>query len=205
MPVAEPRETMKKWPTADTAGVKISDVPTPPRMEKRLDQELRDVRTGRFRQPKHPTQQAYAPGQDQPPRALGIEDRADLDSAEECQEDVDTEDPSHGALVVGRQLMRAQVGLERPDRIGQAKTGHHASEATENDGPRLETPFRVPRRGVFFACFWICQSGSFLQRTGAGDGKAMVRLQLQALQVSLHPDTRIANRWRSHNSFLFST
>ena len=34
IPVAEPRETRKKWPIAETAGVKTREVPRPPRMDK---------------------------------------------------------------------------------------------------------------------------------------------------------------------------
>ena len=45
--------------------------------------------------------QEDAAGEDEPAGALGVEDGADLDAAEEGEEGVDAEDPADGAVALG--------------------------------------------------------------------------------------------------------
>ena len=59
-------------------------------------------------------------GQHEEPRPVGVEERADLQAAEEGEEDVEAEDPGRRAGAVGRELVRAQVRLEDADCVGNA-------------------------------------------------------------------------------------
>ena len=49
--------------------------------------------------------------QSEPERTLGVEDGTDLDTTEERETHVNTEDPSNGTFVVLLQLVGAEVGL----------------------------------------------------------------------------------------------
>ena len=132
MPVALPRFSRKKCPTAEMAGVKMSDVPSPPRTP-------------------HTQGHEDAAGQYQHPRAVRVEEGSDLDAAEESQEDIDAKDPADGAFVIISQLMFLKVGLEDTHGIHHAKSGDSSREASQDDKPCLQPAF-----GVSYFILKIC-------------------------------------------------
>lgn len=64
----------------------------------------------------------HAPSENQDPRASGIEDGADDNAAQESEEDVDAEDPSHRARAILRELMCEQIRVVRTDTVHVAVT-----------------------------------------------------------------------------------
>jgi len=94
-------------------------------------------------QKKGARQKKKSPGEDQQPWTFSVEDRPDLDAAEESKENVETEDPADGALTVIAQLVRAEVGLEGPDRVHHPEGCQHATERAEHDEPCTQTTFGV--------------------------------------------------------------
>lgn len=96
-------------------------------------------------------------GDDEPARAVLVEDGPDVDAAEEGQEGVDGEDPADGALAVVPQLVAQRVGLEDADCVHEAHRRHHGEPRAGDDEPGLEPALgvrlvvparRQPREGV---------------------------------------------------------
>ena len=121
-PVAEPLLIRKKCPMAEIAGVKMSDVPIPPRSEN-VSMKCQNsssclislritkskwmsscivILTRRFGHTQDTPNQTDTARENQPSRTFGIKDWPNLYSAKEGEEDVETKDPSNGALAVVR-------------------------------------------------------------------------------------------------------
>ncbi|KAF4504213.1 hypothetical protein G6O67_008391 [Ophiocordyceps sinensis] len=86
---------------------------------------------------------ARAPGDDEPPRAILVEDGPDVDAAEEGEKGVYGEDPADGALAVVAELVAERVGLEDADRVHQAHGRDHGEPAAQDDEPRLQPALGV--------------------------------------------------------------
>lgn len=137
-PVAAPRRREKKWAMAPTAGVKISEVPTPPRMEnvrmkcqysvQRYQQSravacgwkslFRERRTGTLAHSNHTDYQADGSCKYQPSWSIAVKDGPNLQTASKSEEDVEAEDPSYRAWRCICQLVGDEVGLEGTNGLG---------------------------------------------------------------------------------------
>lgn len=156
-PVATPRRWEKKWAMAPTAGVKMREVPTPPRMEKvRMKCQYSGIcgqfgtashgwkkLTGTLTDPNRSHNQTDGASKHQPSWSFGVEYRPDLQAAAKGQENIDTEDPAYRTGWFVGQLMCAEISLEGADGVHKPEGCQHAGEGSENDKPCPQTAFRI--------------------------------------------------------------
>lgn len=159
MPVALARRALNQCPRAETAGVKMREVPTPPRIPNvsikcqysrsfvsktgSTSGKLPSRLTTRTAHQKRTQQQTHRPRHNNPPRPIGIKNRPNLHATKEAQKDVYAEHPADLAFAKVAELVGREVGLEDSYRVHVAEASRHAGEGAEDDEPGLQAAFGV--------------------------------------------------------------
>lgn len=142
---------------------------------------------------------AEAAGPDEPLGPVPVEERADVDAADEAERGVEGEDPADGALVVVRELVRRHVRLQGRDAVHQPQRREEAGPRPEDDEPGPEAALGVrlvvpqerhaPGAGIGVIGIFLLGGSEYVRFLVPADG-----IDLALLKVSWIP--RLCDRGR---------